>query len=84
MPDVDKPLLTGSCMCGAVRFEVTAPLLGALYCHCRRCQHRTGTAFSVSNLTEDPGVRPSVHQFVDYAAPWAPVPDDGLPASRSG
>ena len=19
------------------------------------------------------------HQFVDYAAPWAPVPDDGLP-----
>jgi hypothetical protein len=20
-----------------------------------------------------------VHQFVTYAAPWAPVPDDGLP-----
>lgn len=27
----------------------------------------------------DPGVRPSAHQFVAYAAPWAPLPDDGLP-----
>lgn len=27
----------------------------------------------------DPGVRPSAHQFVSYAAPWEPLPDDGLP-----
>ena len=27
----------------------------------------------------DPGVRPSAHQFVAYAAPWEPLPDDGLP-----
>ena len=27
----------------------------------------------------DPGVRPSFHQFVAYAAPWEPIPDDGLP-----
>jgi hypothetical protein len=26
----------------------------------------------------DPGVRPSWHAFVRYAAPWEPVPDDGL------
>jgi hypothetical protein len=26
----------------------------------------------------DPGVRPSIRQFVDYAAPWEPLPDDGL------
>jgi len=26
----------------------------------------------------DPGVRPSVRSFVAYAAPWEPVPDDGL------
>lgn len=30
-------------------------------------------------LDEDPGIRPSAHQFATYAAPWAPVPDDGLP-----
>jgi hypothetical protein len=27
----------------------------------------------------DPGVRPSLRQFVTYAAPWEPIPDDGLP-----
>jgi hypothetical protein len=27
----------------------------------------------------DPGIRPSYHQFVAYAAPWEPLPDDGLP-----
>jgi len=40
--------LTGGCNCGAVRFAVTAPLLDATYCHCRRCQRRTGTAVSAS------------------------------------
>jgi hypothetical protein len=38
--------LTGGCLCGAVRFEVTDPLLHAGYCHCTRCQRRTGTAAS--------------------------------------
>ena len=27
----------------------------------------------------DPGIRPQWHQFVAYAAPWEPLPDDGLP-----
>jgi len=27
----------------------------------------------------DPGIRPSYRQFVDYAAAWEPIPDDGLP-----
>jgi len=27
----------------------------------------------------DPGVRPSFRQFTDDAAPWDPIPDDGLP-----
>ena len=39
-------------MCRAVRFEVGARLLGALYCHCNRCQRRTGTAFSATALTQ--------------------------------
>jgi hypothetical protein len=33
----------------------------------------------------DPGIRPSVRQFVAYAADWEPLPDDGLtrfPESR--
>jgi len=121
-------------MCGKVSFEVGEPLIGAALCYCRRCQHRTGTAFSATALTrpgsfritageelvgvyepgdggfnkffcrecgghlytshpdnpeilavrmgalnEDPGTLPMAHQFTDYAAPWYPVPDDGLP-----
>jgi hypothetical protein len=124
--------LTGGCMCGAVRFEVSAPPVSANYCHCTRCQRRTGTAAAVSARVEpgsfritqgdehvkvyrpedgfekafcaacgsalfsrhptkadvigvrmgafdsDPGIRPSYRQFVAYAAPWEPIPDDGL------
>jgi hypothetical protein len=40
--------LTGRCLCGGVRFEVTEPLVSAGYCHCTRCQRRTGTAAAVS------------------------------------
>jgi hypothetical protein len=40
--------LTGGCMCGAVRFEVDEPLVSSGYCHCTRCQRRTGTAASAS------------------------------------
>jgi hypothetical protein len=130
--DVELPI-TGGCGCGAVRFEIDAPLQGALYCHCTRCQHRSGTAAAASAraapgsvrvvggrehvrrwlpegglakdfcggcgsalfasdpesgeviavrlgaFDADPGVRPSARQFVDYAAPWEPIPDDGLP-----
>jgi hypothetical protein len=128
----DLPL-TGGCNCGAVRFEVTEPLVRASYCHCKRCQRRSGAAASASahpapgtfrivagedslrawkpddggekwfcgecgsalfgrnpshpesisirmgTFDGDPGVRPSVRQFVSYAAPWEPIPDDGLP-----
>jgi hypothetical protein len=41
------PLL-GRCGCGAVRFEVRAPFEVARYCHCHRCQHRTGTSCSAN------------------------------------
>jgi len=40
--------LRGGCGCGAVRFEVSAPLLSASYCHCTRCQRRSGTAASAN------------------------------------
>jgi hypothetical protein len=33
-------------MCGGVLFEIDAPLGVAGWCHCTRCQRRTGTAAS--------------------------------------
>src|SRR5262245_39628068 len=35
--------LTGGCNCGAVRFEISEPLVYAYYCHCTRCQRRSGS-----------------------------------------
>jgi hypothetical protein len=125
-------------MCGGVRFEIAPPLGAAGYCHCTRCQRRTGTAASaqvridgsalkvvageklvrayrprtgfeklfcaecgsslfsrnpadpsqmsvrLGAFDDDPGVRPSWRQFVAYAAPWEPIPDDGLPRFEEG
>ena len=46
--------LTGRCGCGAIRYELDAPPLNASYCHCTRCQKRTGTAAS-ANARVTPG-----------------------------
>jgi hypothetical protein len=46
MPQAEPP--TGGCNCGAVRYEVTEPLAIASYCHCRRCQRRSGAAASAN------------------------------------
>ena len=66
--------LTGGCLCGGVRYEITEPLLGAAYCHCTRCQRRTGTAASASAA-----VVPGSLRFVtgeDLIREWWPD-DDG-------
>jgi len=38
--------MTGRCLCGRVRFELTERPGVWGYCHCTRCQRRTGTAAS--------------------------------------
>ncbi|MCW3020051.1 MAG: glutathione-dependent formaldehyde-activating [Solirubrobacterales bacterium] len=134
-PSPSMPL-QGGCLCGAVRFEITAPFISAGYCHCTHCQRRTGTGSSANGrvpqagfrllqgqerlrsfqpaggvpklfceacgsalfsgdppadpqvavrlgtLDRDPGTRPQFRQFVDSAAPWEPVPQDGLERHR--
>ena len=128
-----EPGLTGGCLCGGIRFELTEVPSSAGYCHCTRCQRRTGggssaqarvdgrafrlvqgeemlkcwrhpdggfakcfcgecgahlfsrnpddhTQMSVrmSAFDRDPGVPMTWRQFVRYAAPWEPIPDDGI------
>ena len=46
-----EPALTGGCLCGTVRFEIAEPLEYAQYCHCTRCQRRSGTAASAGAST---------------------------------
>jgi hypothetical protein len=64
------PPLTGHCACGAVTFEISEPLEGGIYCHCTRCQRRTGSAAQASaNLA--PG---SLHLTAgeEHLRAWAP------------
>ena len=131
--------MTGHCLCGGVRFEIDEPLVSAGYCHCTRCQRRTGTAASAQARIDgrtfrlvrgehlvgawrppeggfekcfcrecgsqlfsrnpddrtqmsvrlgafdgDPGVRPSWRTYVAYAAPWEPIPGDGVERYEEG
>ena len=66
---VDLPL-TGGCGCGAVRFEIDAPLVSASYCHCTRCQRRTGAAAS-ANARLAPGSFRIV-SGEEHVRTWAP------------
>ena len=49
--------ITGRCLCGGVRFEIGGGLGKASYCHCTRCQRRTGTAASVQARIDGAGLR---------------------------
>ncbi|MFO0552471.1 MAG: GFA family protein [Polyangiaceae bacterium] len=39
---------TGSCRCGRVRLQITAPPLLTMACHCTGCQRMSASAFSLS------------------------------------
>jgi len=36
----------GSCLCGAVEYEITGSLGPIMYCHCSRCRKANGSAFN--------------------------------------
>jgi hypothetical protein len=37
-----EPVITGGCLCGGVRYRITAAPVEAVYCHCRMCQRAHG------------------------------------------
>jgi hypothetical protein len=41
-----RPVATGGCQCGAIRYAFHAPLENAHVCHCRMCQRATGGVFA--------------------------------------
>ena len=55
--EVTEPSQTGGCLCGGVRFEIDRPAHGSGYCHCTRCQKRTGTGSSCSAFIDGTGLR---------------------------
>jgi hypothetical protein len=41
-------MLTGRCLCGDVRYEISAPLGPVIYCHCSQCRRASGSAFATN------------------------------------
>ena len=61
-----KPPFTGGCLCGAVRYKVTAEPLTIYFCHCTDCQHRSGSAFGISMIVPRPSVALEKGTPVDF------------------
>src|SRR3954452_9616038 len=40
--------VSGRCLCGAVQYEVNAPLRGGLICHCTECRRWSGNAWAAT------------------------------------
>jgi hypothetical protein len=39
--------LTGGCICGGIRYEITQAPVAVYACHCTDCQRITSSAFSI-------------------------------------
>jgi hypothetical protein len=76
MPSPDQPL-TGACACGAVRFQVTAPFDTAGYCHCKRCQRRSGALWALNAMVASDAF--VILTGADAVGTWQPP--DGLAKS---
>ena len=74
MPSRETPL-TGRCACGVVAFEVSAPFTTAGYCHCTRCQRRSGALWSLNAMVPRQGYE--IVRGEDRVRVWEP--EDGLP-----
>jgi hypothetical protein len=76
MPSPEAPL-RGRCLCGAVRFQVTAPFQTAGYCHCKRCQRRSGTTSTLNARVAAEGFE--ILEGAEMIRTWHPP--DGQPKS---
>ena len=45
-------MITGSCLCGDIRFETSAEPLGASMCHCGQCRKQSGGIWSSAYVPE--------------------------------
>ena len=43
-------MLTGSCLCGAIRYSIEAPVKELRACHCRNCQKASGAQGTVNAI----------------------------------
>ena len=49
--------LTGSCLCGRIRFEVTEPFISVSQCHCTTCKRISGGVGTVNGRSRTEAIR---------------------------
>lgn len=64
------PTVTGSCLCGQLRFSAALPTLWVAHCHCTLCQKNAGAAFVTwAGFSEaDVAIDDSEHALKWYSA----------------
>lgn len=45
-------MLTGHCLCGTVRYEISEKPVAMMYCHCEECRRATGSSLNTSIFVE--------------------------------
>lgn len=50
---MNEDMITGSCLCGSVRFVARPPFSAFRYCHCTRCRKATGSAHAANLLVPE-------------------------------
>jgi hypothetical protein len=53
----EVPMVRGSCLCGAVRYEIAEPFEEMHHCHCSRCRKAHGAAFATFARTKRASLR---------------------------
>ena len=43
-------MYSGSCLCGAVQFEIKGPISQIVHCHCSQCRKAQGSAFATNGI----------------------------------
>jgi len=62
--------ISGSCLCGAVAFDITGPLDGMIACHCSQCRKSTGHYLTAFDIKRD-----QMHFTKDEGLKWFPSSD---------
>lgn len=52
-----KSPITGGCLCGAVRYEVSAKPISGFNCNCRSCQKALGAPYLAAMLVSESALK---------------------------
>jgi hypothetical protein len=70
--DIGTYPIKGSCQCGGVTYELSAPPLAIAACHCRQCQKLSTSAFSITAIIQADSVT-----FNGEMKDWSRKADNG-------